>query len=176
MCSYYLYEILDDYSLYFSLRSLFISIADYIVYLKMTTSNDSNAGVTSLRHSSRAKKPSQRAEEMRLAEKVGERLDSTTKKATSGGEKKVSGKKGANRKKKEVAHRKDSPSKDEDDGGEYEQDEEASEDEEEIEEGTAEGEDKNGEVEDGAEPEVFCLCRKGDDGRPMVFCAECSDW
>lgn len=24
--------------------------------------------------------------------------------------------------------------------------------------------------------EVFCICRKEDDGRPMVYCSECKDW
>jgi hypothetical protein len=23
---------------------------------------------------------------------------------------------------------------------------------------------------------VFCTCRKGDDGTPMVFCGECNEW
>jgi hypothetical protein len=25
-------------------------------------------------------------------------------------------------------------------------------------------------------PEVFCACRREDDGTPMVYCGECQDW
>lgn len=41
-------------------------------------------------------------------------------------------------------------------------------------EGKGQGKERNIKTDTAAE--VFCLCRKGDDGKPMVFCAECNDW
>lgn len=137
-------------------------------------SGGSNGGTASLRQSSRTKKPSRRAEEMHLTESVEVAAPTKNKRQKN------------QRQKKETAN-KNAVSKrlvDQDDGGEYDEEESEEEDEEDQEElvnkdeEAAAAEDEARDEDDMSEKsnEAFCLCRKGDDGRPMVFCAECHDW
>lgn len=36
--------------------------------------------------------------------------------------------------------------------------------------------EKSGEKSSEKVAEEFCICRKGDDGKPMVLCANCNEW
>ena len=136
--------------------------------------SQSSGAAPSLRQSSRTKKPSRRAEEMQHAElaetAVIQKRQKADEVAEKVGGKTASRKKGASKEAKE--HDKD------DDGGEYEQgSEEEDQDDQNGDEDEEQGEeDENGAESDDSSKDVFCLCKKGDDGRPMVFCAECNDW
>ncbi|UZJ54489.1 hypothetical protein CBS101457_003809 [Exobasidium rhododendri] len=131
----------------------------------------------SLRQSSRAKKPSKRAEEMQHANEV-----ETTAQIKNNSSEAKPRKSAVQKPKIRTSEDNKSPLGDENasdanDGGEYEEgdseEDRADDEEEESAEEEADGDKVNETPGDG---EVYCTCRKGDNGKPMVSCAECNEW